>query len=224
MSESADDVPDETIFVADSVDEFVERTRHKQLLEAKETAADALRKSPQVRAQAGERAARESVRRAVEGFVLEAESLFRRTDEGRTLWREPQIDTVPLTDVVELGETLESGEDFEGVADARAKGDIRTRQAGGQWVVDVIGVAQYFELQESRIEVTYDVAMNRRGGPTSQRTTTARPSTPIDTSREVFRATNALLDALDLGVRMSADDSGTVESDYSSLLDELTDE
>jgi len=43
------EVPDETGFVADSVDEFVERERHRQLLGAKEDAAASFRRAAELR-------------------------------------------------------------------------------------------------------------------------------------------------------------------------------
>ena len=98
------EVPDETVFVADSVDEFVERERHRQLLGAKEDAAASFRRAAELRidTSVGQDDIRDLVRQAVENYVLEAESLFDRTEAGRALWDEAEIDVFPARRAVGL--------------------------------------------------------------------------------------------------------------------------
>jgi hypothetical protein len=223
MSDAEDGAPDETIFVADSVDEFVERTQHQQLLNAKETSAETLRNSVQIRMQSrgdGQTAAREAVRRAVEQYVLEAESLYNRTEAGQLLWEKAHVDTVPMSKALSLGSDAEQ---IASIQDIKSRGAVQPYQQNGRWLVDLQGVGSYFDFEDTPFQITYQVKLNRRGGATKENTVTLYPETPVNTSREVFRATNALLAELDLGVRMG-ETTDTVESEYTSLFDRLTDE
>ena len=222
MSSSDEGTPDETVFVADSVDEYVERTQHQQLLNAKETAGETLRNSVQIRMQAsrdGQTAAREAVRRAVEQYVLEAESLFNRTKPGQVLWNQPTIDTVPMSEALNVG----GAEGISKILDIRSRGAVQPYQRNGRWFVDITGVGEFFDFEDTPIAVDYEVELDRRGNASEENSFTLYPETPISTSREVFRATNALLAELDLGVRMG-ETTDTVESEYTSLFDQLNDE
>lgn len=222
MSDAENGAPDETVFVADSVDEYVERTQHQQLLNAKETAGETLRNTVQIRMQAsrdGQTAAREAVRRAVEQYVLEAESLFNRTKPGKVLWNQPTIDTVPMSEALNVG----GADGISKILDIRSRGAIQPYQRDGRWLADINGVGEFFDFEDTAIAVEYEVGLNRRGNASEQESLTLYPETPISTSREVFRATNALLAELDLGVRMG-ETADTVESEYTELFDRLNDE
>ncbi|MDS0223796.1 hypothetical protein NDI54_20930 [Haloarcula sp. S1AR25-5A] len=215
MSDS--DIPDETVFVADNVDEFVERTRHRQILDAKERAGEALRKVGGHRLEAhrsgqpdheAERLVREMARSAVESYVLECEALFQGTPEGNILWDEAPIAEFTVGDALGLEHRdIDAVEVNDGIPRDSAES------------VQVVGVGQYPDLG-GWVDVTYEETLNRRGSPTTEETTRLELTVPVDVSREAYRATNTLLTALDLGVK-TGEKGGEVDGEYSDLLDDL---
>lgn len=217
-------IPDETVFVADNVDEFVERTRHTQILDAKERAADALREAQLRRMEARSKekpswlikqAAREPARSAVESYILECESLYRQTEEGRELWHKADLSTIQVRDAMDLRHRDNIGK-------------VKSIRIGGSGSgakdpeITVTGVGGYLELSSTEICVEHEKALPRRGSPTEVDTFWCDLTIPVDVSREAYRATNVLLTALDLGVKTGEED-GVVDGDYSELLDKLDD-
>lgn len=215
------EVPDETVFVADSVDEFVERERHRQLLGAKEDAAASFRRAAELRidTSVGQDDIRDLVRQAVENYVLEAESLFDRTEAGRALWDEAEIDVFPARRAVGLLAHAQPSDAT--VADIRSVTGLPVYRQDGRPVFALQGVGQFLELAETTVEVDFEVSVNTHN-PAATRTQTQRlPVTvPVRVSREVFRATNALLEELGMGVRMEAEQTD-VQSDYTTFLDDI---
>lgn len=230
MSDSEDEVPDETIFVADSVDEFVERRRYQELFEARERAAEALNSAVEIEMRArgsGQQARdakRAAVRQAVAGYVWEAEELFKNTQAGRKLWNNVELATIELADVIDPGNAVNKGESFDGLSNATSRKGLQPERQNGRWVLQLWGVGDYVELSKTRIRAKCNVGMDRRGHAQKTREMEISPSMPVAASREVYRATNALLAQSDLGIRMEAADGNEVESDYSEYLDTLDDE
>lgn len=224
---------EETIHVADNVDEFVQRSRWQQILEAREEARDALRSASLQRAQLrsdgldhqeARRLSRESLRGAVESYVLEAEPIYQRTEPGQKLWGGVDLAMVALPDlfVANLGEDEEVA-DVEIVTRDGTEFVVRRRDEGTP-VVQLRGVQDYLAL--ARAYVRYQVVgqtLDRLGNPKADREETVRASTPVNVSREAFRATNALLNHVGPGFEIGAE-TGAVENDYSDLLDDVTDE
>ena len=215
MSDS--DIPDETVFVADNVDEFVERTRHRQILDSKERAAEALRKVGGHRMEArrsgqpeheAQSLVREMARSAVESYVLECEALFQGTPEGNILWDDAVLAEFTIGDALGLEHRdIDAVEVNDGMSRNPAES------------VQVVGVGQYPDLG-GWVDVTYEETLNRRGSPTTEETARLELTVPVDVSREAYRATNTLLTALDLGVK-TGEKGGEVDGEYSDLLDDL---
>jgi hypothetical protein len=211
------EIPNEIVQVADSVDEFVERTRHSQILEAKERAAEALRKVGGHRLEArqsgqpdheAERLVREMARSAVESYVLECEALFQKTPEGNILWEDAPLAEFTIGDGLGLKhrdiDVVEVNDDIARDPDESLR---------------VVGVGQYPDLG-GWVNVTYEETLNRRGSPTTEKTARLELTVPVDVSREAYRATNTLLTALDLGVK-TGEEGGEVDGEYSDLLEDL---
>ncbi|WP_435130281.1 hypothetical protein [Halobaculum sp. D14] len=212
------DRSEDAVFTADSVDEFVERMRHRQLLEAKQDAAATLRNAVALQQRATAGRAAEEIRHAVAQYVLEAEALYRRTEPGKRLWNEVEIDTIPV-----LASAPVDGEEVASVDRVRPINGPPVGERHGRRVLPVVGVKSFLEADEWRARLIYQSDIPGRGAATETKSVTFSPAVPISTSREAFRATNALLHQLDMGVRMSADDgTGTVDTDYTELLDRLT--
>jgi hypothetical protein len=200
------------VFVADNVDEFVERTRHRQILDAKERAGDALRQVGARRMEAqqsgqpdyeAERPAREMSRSSVEAYVLECEALYQGTPEGNGLWDSAHIAEFTVGDALGLEHRDIT---VSGIND----GTSRTPADR----VQVVGVGEYLELG-GWIDVNYEETLDRRGSPTTEDTARLELTVPVNVSRAVFRATNGLLSELDLGVKTGTEDeSGEWDTDY----------
>lgn len=215
---------EETVFVADDVDEFIQRTRWKQILEAAADARAALRdggaKTAQLR-RAGRSRSQASldaagmVRSAVVSFVLECEPLYRRTDAGAELWRGARLTKAPARDLLDT--------EFDGTVteiEPLGRADVTFRRENGELVVVVDGVEEFVELDRSIVRVTVEEDMDRRGPATSTEDYSAGLFTPAAISREAYRATNALLNHVGPGFEVE-DGSTDVEGDYAALLDDL---
>jgi hypothetical protein len=237
---------DEVIHVADSVNEFVERTRLQEIHEAKQEATSAVRNSEfqevefsrRFGNEDGQRMAARNVRKAVETYILEVEAIYQRTEAGRELWANAPLGELSLD---ELAPGLDlDGEDVLTVADVeiRSRGDLsydvtreddpfsRGRGAVTDATVSVAGVGTFVDGLAGRVTATVTEESGTGWANGVEETTrTAELVAPIWLSREALRATNALLTESDVGVQLvSDDDTRGIENDYTELLDELTDD
>ena len=222
MSESEEEIIDEqVVYAADNISDYVQRTRYQQLFERKEAASKAFDRVTMVRREPAvdQSDVREIVRQAVESYVLEVESLYQQTEPGRALWEQAEIDVIPIAEA--LGEVAEHKK--LSLKSAEAARGLRVMEVNGQQSLVVKGVKNYLKLPDTRLSATFEKEMNRRGSPTTEETYQLGATVPLRTSREVFRATNALLEQLDLGVSIESE-VGDVESDYSELIDDILDE
>lgn len=216
---------EETVFVADNVDEFVERTRLKQILEARQRAGESLRNAELRRINARQegapgwqasQAAAEPARAAVESYIYEVERLYRGTEEGRKLWDDTELGELDIAKTVSLGSRQDIGEVVDIQLDGRSLTEVGT-------TLRVSGVSDYLELSGREVTITHERELPRRGSPTETATETAQISTPVSLSRDAFRATNALLAASDLGVKVDVGDD-VADHDYVDVLDDLDNE
>jgi hypothetical protein len=222
MSDSEEEIIDEqVVYAADNISDYVQRTRYQQLFERKEAASKAFDRVTMVRREPAvdQSDVREIVRQAVESYVLEVESLYQQTEPGRALWEQAEIDVIPIAEA--LGEVAEHKK--LSLKSAEAARGLRVMEVNGQQSLVVKGVKNYLKLPDTRLSATFEKEMNRRGSPTTEETYQLGATVPLRTSREVFRATNALLEQLDLGVSIESE-VGDVESDYSELIDDILDE
>ena len=222
MSESEEEIIDEqVVYAADNISDYVQRTRYQQLFERKEAASKAFDRVTMVRREPAvdQSDVREIVRQAVESYVLEVESLYQQTEPGRALWEQAEIDVIPIAEA--LGEVAEHKK--LSLKSAEAARGLRVMEVNGQQSLVVKGVKNYLKLPDTLLSATFEKEMNRRGSPTTEETYQLGATVPLRTSREVFRATNALLEQLDLGVSIESE-VGDVESDYSELIDDILDE
>lgn len=222
MSDTHVEPDEQTVFVADGVDEFVERTRLQQILEARERAAEALRDAELRHMNArsnglGEtqaaRAAGEPARAAVESYVLECEQIYRGTEGGQKLWTDAPLAVVDIRDGISLGNR-------ENIKKIKLNGRLVKNPQQG---IQLCGVQQFVGLSPA-VEVTYERELNRRGAPTEPVTEQVGWATPVWVSREAFRATNALLTSTELGVQFGTGGDNTVDSEYSELLQNMDNE
>lgn len=221
-SDEFGDDDEQTVHVADSVDEFVERMRHEQILDARQRASDALRDSTHIKLDATgsrkERAhiARKHVASVVTQFILECEPLFKKTEQGQALWDNTHLDTVPFHECVAIPIEYESIEDYE-----RTRGLDFSKTKGGQRVFNVMGIQDYLSFDETQCRLNCITYSNSHTGTVKTTNIRVSPAPLESTSREAYRATNALLSSLDLGVSMADLDNDVVEDDYSEYLDDL---
>lgn len=230
---------EELVFVADSVTEFVERRRWQQIHEAREAARNRLTAAPRIRGEHSGQAAVDAVRReiaaAVETYVMEVETLYKRTEPGRKLWRDTEIATVDVREVATL--PLDDGDRLDDL-DVTQVGDAQLpmrrhdpRDEWGQPTDDppqvtffVGGVRDFLTIANLRLRVDAEVLI--QAGCTwkrKQRHRTARATVPTRISKEVYRATNALVEHVGPGLEVGDADDGTVQGEYAELLDNLDD-
>lgn len=216
MSKKNPDAEEQTVFVADTVDEFVERTRLQQILEAKNAAAEALQNSRIRHMEAiqsgmskteAERVASETARAAVASYVLECEQIYRRTENGHRLWTEAPLAEMDIRD----GISLDMNGEMKNIKEIRLNGERVDNPERG---IELQGVQQFVGLSPD-VEITYERELPRRGKPLETVTDRFEWSTPVWVSREAYRATNALLADSELGVKVDTEDeSGEWENDY----------
>lgn len=211
-----EEVPDEVVHVADNVDEFVERTRLKQIHEAKSAAAEALREARldkydrrgELRSDA---AAREYAQAAVEAYILEVEALYKRTDHGQELWEEAILGRVPVVETTDFN--VQDVDDVKEISTT-----LPLTVEGGQVVVE--GVGTYVDGLQGNVQITVEVeneSWDRK--QTETKTYRGAMTAPIWLSREAYRATNALLAKSDMGVKI-AEEEDNAEWDTSYRDDE----
>jgi hypothetical protein len=218
---------EETLFVADNVDEFVQRTRWNQILEARHESQTALRRAAQLEAEFratssddAERLAAKSIRDTVESYVLECERLFTHTDVGKELWTSAEIATIPTRKL--FTPELEEGglEEFQGLDWVEPVGDTELTFRQGK--VRVQGMREFLDFGDARVRYQGTVSI-RCNNPDAKetRTATASLTTPVELSREAYRTTNALVDHIGPGFDVVDDADSAVDGDYSDLLDDL---
>lgn len=227
MSEAP--TPDEElVFVADSIDEFVQRGRWQQIMEARQEARDALREAPMQRAslrqrmshtEAGE-AVRQTVHAAVESYVMEVERLYHETEPGRKLWADTPLATVNCRQLF----AFEGGEHDLEMESVHFSGGLGPRGDPNQQV-QITGVRDWLSLSD--VTARYKLSGVVRVGSqyrSKEREGESMVTTPVSVSKEVYRATNALVERLGPGMDIGATDSGTVDGSYAELLEEFDDE
>jgi hypothetical protein len=231
--EATTDAPNETVFVADNVDEFVQRTRWNQILDARAQAGETLRRvgslKRQARAEGASRTeaklqAAETARAAVEGYILEAEQLYQQTEAGRELWTAHPLAVVPLPSCLVLPADV-SGEiesvEIVGMPPVEVKRG--NSPSGEDTKLGFAGVGQFVEFNDTEVRVSYREELDRRGSPTGTETTKRELFTPVRVTREAYRATNGLVDTLSPGIDVGESDDD-VKADYSDVLDRLDNE
>lgn len=214
---------EEQVYIADSVNEFVERERWRQILEAREIARDAIRDYPQHLAQlrhdgvTGEEAkvlATRVVRSAVESYVLECEPFFKNTETGEEFWSEEEISSVPVLSLVspprpEADDLHVSGIEQVETADDT---DLRlSRREDGAIAVRVRGVGDYVEIGETPIVYEYRVEDDDDRNPVvhpnaGTRTDQATIRLPREVARDVCRLTDELLTEVAPGLDIGESD------------------
>lgn len=201
------DIPDEIVHVADTVDEFVERTRHSQILDAKERAAKALREAELRRTELRQQsrpehevraAARSPLRSAVEAYILECEPLYQQTEEGRKLWDSADLGRIGISGSLDL--------DRSQIGDIQSVSLVDSTLDASSDVIRVQGIREFLALSEAKCQITYEHALPRRGDVTETRSVATRLLIPTEVSQSAYRATNALLTSLDLGVKTGIED------------------
>lgn len=209
----ADDPPDEVFYAADSVSEFVERERHRQILDARKEARETLQKLGVAFGDGRrQRETRAAARASVESYALTVEEIFHQTDVGERLWNDQHIATINLPQAVEWASVdVAPGEEVVDVADVST--DMPAPVRDGQ--LSVVGVGAFVQLPSSSVRLSYEVELDRRGSPTETRgPTTTTFQTPIHVSREAYRATDALLAAADLGISFGEREEAEWSTDY----------
>jgi hypothetical protein len=195
------EVGEEQVYVAENVNEFVQRERWKQILEARREARDALREAPQVEAQHGRQTARDHVRAAVDAYLMETGRLLQETEAGRELWQETLIATPSASDLLALDPT----EEIERVLSISPAGSAEIELGRGGLRLE--GVRDYARLGDvDRVEVTYEHKLDRRGSPIAEATATAGISTPVPISRTVAHELSDLVGEVGPVDITSADD------------------
>lgn len=222
------DVPDEVLHVADSVDEFVERTRLKQIHEARKAAADAiegaaLRKTQLrrdgVRKDEARELARETARSGVERYVLEVEARYKRTEAGRKLWHDAELGTISVHDPL----TWEDEPDEVTQITVHPAAGIELRNGDRVAVVGVRAFVDGFHAASVEAEAKVPTATSANPNAAVSETLTAALTPPVRISREAFRATNALIAESDVGVKIEGEASGA-ENGYRDLLEDADDD
>jgi hypothetical protein len=212
---------EETVFVADNVDEFIQRTRWKQILDAGADAREALRDVGVERVRQGRDASSKRqtagvARSAVESFVVEAEPLFQGTAAGRELWKRTQVAEVRVADAL----TVDKKGEVINVAPTPDAELSFSRSAGDDLVAPLKGISDYLAFPEARVRVTVEEDVPRRGNATRTHNVETRLFTPVRASREAYRATNALLNHVGPGFDVETSDSD-VNGEYDTMLDKF---
>ncbi len=225
MSEPEDpaDTPDEIAVVADGIDEYIDKARYKMLFDARQEAAAKLRSVPDDKVGAqnsmgdagGDAFVSASVRAAVNTYIHEAEPLFRNTEVGTAAWEDAGIASVPLESCIpDLPVESSNVTDFE--AKRLPEGvEIHHQRNGPELLVR--GVGAFTEFDGGSIHAEWEEELDRRNpNATKSDEGTVSIIPTVKHSRGAFRATNALLSELGVGLEAETEEEKGAEwtSDY----------
>jgi hypothetical protein len=102
VDELGDDELPEVIHVAEDLSEYLEKKRYDAIFEAKQEAAEILRRtgtaSTAVQTNADLRYIRERVSERIVGYITEVRRILEETDAGQELWQDTHIATTPLSE------------------------------------------------------------------------------------------------------------------------------
>lgn len=213
---------EEAVLIADNVDEFVQRQRYQQIFDARSEAGRAIRESETRKLDAvqsgldlpeAEAVMRQTVRKAVESYVLECEPLYQQTEVGTALWSDTDLATVRALECV-------AGASPDDVGQLSLLGTGGLAVQDHPLTIQVGGVGDYMAFNNLRARLSRTESLNRRSAATQTDDKQVTLSTPVWLSREAFRATNALLNDLGVGIEATSDDDGEVRGEYSDILEE----
>lgn len=225
MSTDRDDAGgDELARVSDDAEEFIDKARLRSLFDARDGAAEAIRKSSlrtfEIRhrrdsdaaAAEIERAVDEHVRQAVLAYVLEAEPLLKNTSDGQDLWEDAGLGPIPLP-------SRPPAAGWDSVPSRMVEGVPTGWVDEARGVVHLPGVAHFVN-----IETPFTVRWRGfaggggagRGDDYAERA--AQMSVPQSMSEDVFRKLNGLLADLGIGIKAEVSGNGEASYDYSDLI------
>lgn len=200
------DTPDQTVHVADDLDEWLQRQRYRQIFEAKERAAEALRDAPGALGPGPNDAkveanVRERVAAAVTQFVIEIERILKSVEDG-SLWSSEQFDTFELREVTAIPDSFNDFEVLTGMAPARRQ--------DGTIVYEINGVSDFVDLGETELFIEWEQVANPATGRIETNRVIRTPHPPVNVSRNVYREAAELLGdvGIDLDLEPESDEAG----------------
>jgi hypothetical protein len=205
----------EVIHVADDLSEYVEKERYKAIFEAKREAAETLREYGNPAALASNPAQlqmiREKVSAGVISYITEIRRILEETENGRELWQDTEIETLPVSDCVALpGEVtnISRRAGLEPVEHRPQPDDpfttVTHHDTEHYYVLG--GVADYLALHDTEAQVTIrKESAGLKRGSTSE-TVTVDPYPPVPLSRDVYQKLTRLLTDTGLDVELGEPD------------------
>lgn len=215
---------------------LTDKRRIRQLFDAREEAADALREAPMNRHELRERTQgkpidpelilREVVASAVKTYALEADALFRRTDTGWGYWTDTTLPVWTLNPSPQVHERPPGYRDRPGHKRRKSSNwevDIEIADTGelptNGTTVRLEGVRDFVHLSvPTRVAVDVRWELELRSATNTETTTrTVDVAPPVEVSETVFRCVNDLLADVGIGLEAEVTDDDP-DWDYSDLV------
>ncbi len=211
-SDAGDNSPADRAIVADSAEEYTDKSRLRSLFEARDAASQAIRKASmqemQIRVERGisERAARNvvnsNVRESVSAYVLECEPLLRNSEDGRELLNSTHIHDWRIPGDRHEYDNWEVVDNTVTVVDDS--------------LIRIVGLENYLSM--SSVTTRHFQTVKKHDGYHKQEELVSH-TVSRKVSEKVFRELNLLMADLGIGLEAEREDADKVaEYDYSDLI------